>query len=142
MRFSSVLAAALLVAPMPAFAQETQAAEFAERLSDPDFQQGVAGAVSAMMGALLDIKMAPLSEAMAKMEGKQAPEMDPDATLGDIAGPDANRIPGEMAEKLPHMMGAMAGMAEQMEVILPVLRQVAEGMADDLAKGMAGTSLN
>ena len=127
MRLPLVLAAALLAAPVPAFAQD-EVSPAVGRLSDPAFQQQTAGALALMFEALLDLDLAPVIDAAARMDGREAIPDDRGTTLREMAGPDAERLPGEMAEKLPVMMGAMAGMAQQMQHMLPAMREAMEGL--------------
>lgn len=124
MRLSAVLvAASIAAAPVPAFAHETDA--LAERLSDPAFQQEISGTVAVMSEILLDLPIAPLAEAAAEMAGEDPAEVDPDLTLRQLAGPDAERVPGEIAENLPRIMGSVAGVAEGFSAMLPALREMA-----------------
>ncbi len=135
---STVLAAALTalaVAPVPALAKDSGMGEVTAKLSDPRTQSAVAGALAALSEALLSMKMAPLAKAMESMEGvtggrKAMPRIDPDATLRDLAGPSADRLPQELSEKVPAMMGAMGGMAGAMEAMLPELEKIGERMKD------------
>jgi hypothetical protein len=145
---SSLLAvgfAATLLAPMPAMAREKGISEAVAKLNDPRTQSMIAGTMATMMQALMNMKAAPFVQMMDGMEGameratgektderQSARNIDPDATLGDLAGADARAMPQEMAEKVPAMMGAMAGMAGSMEAILPEL----EAMAKQLKKSL------
>jgi len=98
----------------------------AERLNDPLVQDTLASSVAIMGRVLMDMNVAPMMRAMAKASGNDPEYVDPDTTVGDIAGPDARYLPEEMAERVPQVMGAMAGMAEGMEEMLPALRDMAE----------------
>jgi hypothetical protein len=145
---SSLLAvglAATLLAPMPAMAREKGMGEAIAKLNDPRTQQALAGTMTALMQALMNMKAAPFVQMMDGMEGameratgeksedrQSARSVDPDATLGDLAGPEMRAMPQEMAEKVPAMMGAMAGMAGSMEAMLPEL----EAMAKQLKKSL------
>ncbi len=130
---AAVVAAAAL--PVPALAREARTGQVVEALANPGTQQAMAGAMAAMTEALLDLKIGPLAKALDGMSGaagsaKSTRHIDPDATLGDLAGPEARRMPGEVARKLPQMMGAMAGMAGAMEAMLPQLEAMGEKMKD------------
>lgn len=145
---SSLLAvglAATLLAPMPAMARDKGLSEAAAKLNDPRTQQALAGTMATLMQALMNMKAAPFIKMMDGMEGameratgeksedrQSTRNIDPDATLGDLAGPEARAMPEEMAEKLPAMMGAMAGIAGSMEAILPEL----EAMGKQLKKSL------
>ena len=113
----AVLGGALVAAaalPVPAFAREANGSQVAEVLANPGTQRAMAGAMAAMTEAMLDMKVGPFAKAMEGMDDatgnrRAARRIDPNATLGDLAGPEARRMPREVARKMPKMMGAMAG---------------------------------
>lgn len=129
------VAAVLCCSPVPAFAQGSDAAvprELIEKLDDPATQQQLAGMTATMGEVLLDMPLAPLARAAAQMAGKDAEDIPGDMTLRQMAGPDAERLPGEMAERLPQLMGAMAGMAKGLDSMLPLLRVMAAQMQSSI----------
>ena len=131
-------AAALVLAPVPAFARppETEMGAMADKLSDPALQGRMAATLAALSEAMLNIRMAPFAKAMRDMgDAKAARDIDEHTTLGDLAGPDARKMPREMARKVPAMMGAMAGMAGAMEQMLPEFAKIAETMKDAAERG-------
>ena len=135
MRTVSTLAgaalAALVLAPSPAAARPTPAAQMADKLSDPALQKQLAAVMGAMGEAMLSIRMAPFAKVMrAAGDERAAQAIDEDTTLGDLAGPQAAQMPKQLSRQVPAMMGAMAGMAGAMEQMMPVLRQMAKGMAN------------
>lgn len=136
MRKLIVAAAALAaIAPLPAFAQDNGAEESVERaagrlsetLSDPATQERLAQSVAVLSEALLDLPLAPFLRAAATMAGEDAEAVDPDTTLRQMS-PQAERVPGEIADKLPRMMGAMAGIAGGLGAMMPALREMAARM--------------
>jgi hypothetical protein len=79
------------------------------------------------------MKVAPLAKAMEQMGNRETARSIPrNATLADLAGPEARRMPREISQKVPMMMGAMAGMSEAMEAMLPQLEAMAEKMKNAL----------
>jgi hypothetical protein len=132
-------AAALAVSSLPLQAQDVSAGEdaeqvaqrFAEKLSDPDTQQRLTQAVATMSEALLDLPVAPFMRAAAEMAGEDPEEVDPGLTLRQMS-PEAYRVPEEVADKLPRMMGAMAGMAGGMGAMVPALREMAQRMEESI----------
>lgn len=116
-----------LAMPLPAAAQESQLGELSDKLSDPATQEQLAETVATLSEVLLDLPLAPMMEAVAEATGEDPERVDPDATLRSMA-PEAERVPDEIADRLPQMMGMMAGMAKGMEAMLPALRQMAERM--------------
>jgi hypothetical protein len=128
----SVLAA-LALAPVPALARDHADEDFASDLSDPRKQEAMGNAMAAMMGALLGMKTDPLVRAMERMgDHKAARRIPRGATLGDLAGPEAKRMPAEMRRRVPAMMGAMGELAGMMQDIAPEL----EAIGDDFERQM------
>ena len=136
------LAAGLLAAtaPLPAFAQEAEdavvedsgIAEAAALMDDPEMQEQASLMAAALVGVLLEMPVGQLAGAMGEMDGVEAPDIDPDATVRDLMGESANGAPERVAEKLPQMMEAMAGMAGAFEEMLPALRELAERLPRQL----------
>jgi hypothetical protein len=135
----SVLVAASLglalaaLAPNAALARGNEMGRVADELSNPKNQRAVAGMMEAMSEMLLSMKVAPLAKAMEQMGNRETARSIPrNATLADLAGPEARRMPREISQKVPMMMGAMAGMSEAMEAMLPQLEAMAEKMKNAL----------
>ena len=127
---TATLVAAVLSAP--AFAQddtEQAAARTAETLRDPVLQQRMADGMAAATEALLDVPLAPLARAVAEAAGEDPGVVDPDMTLRRVS-PEAQDVPAQIHDKLPRMMGAMAGMAGGMSAMIPALREMADRMRD------------
>lgn len=130
----AVLAA--VAAQSPAFAQdrtEQDAARVAETLRDPALQRGVAAGMAAASGVLLDVPLAPLARAVAEAAGDDPRVVDPNMTLRDVS-PDAADVPAEIHDKLPRVMGAMAGMAGGFAAVMPALREMADRMREAVAR--------
>lgn len=136
MRTPVLLAAALsAAAPLPALAQgalsdedvEQSAARISEKLSDPATQEQLSQSLAVMSEVLLDLPLAPFMRSVAEMAGEDPEAVDPDLTLRQMS-PEAERVPREIADKLPRMMGAMAGMTEGFGAMMPALREMAARM--------------
>jgi hypothetical protein len=133
--FAPVVLGALALSAVPAAAEEPPFGRMAEDLSDPARQDAMAGALEALGEALLDLKVGPFMKAMDRAgHGEATRDIDPDATLADVAGPEARRMPRELADKLPVMMGLMGSMAGELEAMLPEL----EAMGRKLERRMEG----
>lgn len=127
--------AALAFAPVPAMARESGTGRMAEKLSDPELQHALAGAMAALSDTMLDMKLAPLARAVEAMGDRRAArQLGSDATLRDIAGPEAGNMSREMRRKVPQMMGAMGAMAGAMEEMMPQLEAMGKRMADTMGK--------
>jgi hypothetical protein len=119
--------AALALAPVPALARDHTDGDFARELQDPRKQEAVGNAMGAMMAALLNLKAEPLARAMERMgDHKAARQIPRGATLGDLAGPEAKRMPAEMRRRVPAMMGAMGELAGMMQDLAPELAAIGE----------------
>ena len=105
------------------------ARDIAETMADPELQDRMADAARGMSEAMLDIPLAPFARVLDAMgEHDAADEMGRNATMRDVAGPDAERMPREMARRIPAMMGAMGGMAVAVERMLPELARIGDQM--------------
>lgn len=119
--------AALALAPVPALARDSADEDFAAGLNDPRKQEAMGNAMAALMSAMLSMKAEPLARAMERMGEPQAARKIPrGATLGDLAGPEAKRMPAEMRRRVPAMMGAMGELAGMMKGIAPQLEAIGE----------------
>ena len=123
------LAAVAALASTPALAADGDAAGLAEELRDPARQAQMAAMVEAMTAIMLDMHVAPLLRAQAEIEGGDPEAVDPDLTVRDLAGPEAENAPREIAVRLPQMMGALAALAVSLEQMLPELRAVGDRLA-------------
>ena len=130
MRIHLALLTCALVAAVPAAAKPRHADRLAEQLDDPALQHSLSDAIAAMSEALLDMPVAPIARVMDAMGDPGARDIDPDATVGDLAGPDARRMPREVARKVPQMMGAMAEMSDAMAAMAPQLEAIGRRMRD------------
>jgi hypothetical protein len=131
----TIALAAVLVAfaaPVPALAQdrtEEDAARVADTLRDPVLQESVAAGMAAASEALLDVPLAPLARAVAEAAGDDPRDVDPNMTLRSVS-PEAEDVPAEIHDKVPRVMGAMAGMAGGVSAMIPALREMAARMEE------------
>ena len=119
-------------APVPALAQdrtEEDAARVADTLRDPVLQESVAAGMAAASEALLDVPLAPLARAVAEAAGDDPRDVDPNMTLRSVS-PEAEDVPAEIHDKLPRVMGAMAGVAGGVSAMIPALREMAARMEE------------
>jgi type VI protein secretion system component VasK len=128
---------ALSLGAAPAAAKPRDSGRLTDRIGDPALQHSMAAAIAALSEAMLDMPVEPFARAMRTIDPEAARDVPPDATVGDLAGPDARRMPREMARKVPQMMGAVAGMAGAMEAMLPQL----EAMGDEMRERIEDADL-
>lgn len=129
-KFLVACLAASALTPLPAAARDseapTQASDVAKRLSDPANQVATTVALTALSEALLDIRIEPLRKALAAVGSEGARDLPPDARLRDVAGPEAQNLPGTIGRRVPQAMGAAAGMAGALQDMLPELKSAAD----------------
>jgi hypothetical protein len=122
---------ALVSLPLPAFAADNRAGDIARQLDDPVTQYMVAGALAAIATQMLKMRVEPFVRAVeAAGAGKAVPDLPPDATVGDLAGPEVQRVPREVIQRVPRLMGALADLAEAYGDMLPELEAMAQRMKD------------
>ncbi|WP_427969778.1 hypothetical protein [Altererythrobacter sp.] len=140
MRSSYLAVAAALAAasPVSLAAQEvvpdsdSRVADLSDRLSDPEEQERIAGMVDAMGEIFLAMPVGPMMEALSEATGEDGPDVDRNATVRDLAGPGADRLPAEIADKVPHMMGMMAAMARSMDAMRPMLEAMGQSLREEI----------
>lgn len=101
---------------------------YSEKLTDPMVQAKVATMAALMTEMLLDLKVGPLARAMGEMGNADARDIDPDARLRDLAGPEARDMPRQVARELPRAMGQMGRTADAFEDMMPEFERMAEQM--------------
>ena len=117
--------------PAPAVAEDNKAADVARKLDDPMTQYMVAGALAAITKQMLDTRAEPFLRAMKSAGvGDAAPDVPPDATLGELAGADAERVPRRIMQRVPKLMGSLADMASAYGEMLPEIEAMAKRMKD------------
>ncbi|QJB69845.1 hypothetical protein [Parasphingorhabdus halotolerans] len=128
-----VVAVALTVAN-PALANSgddpdnSSESEMIEQLNDPVFQDGLADMFGGFMAAMMDVPIGPFVTAVEKAipGGAGASDIDPDATVGDLArrdDPDFDRNMTDGVRKGTAMMGITAS---EFGALLPQLKAITE----------------
>ena len=129
-----VAALTLLAAPALARTHAPASSEMTRQLEDPRTQTAAANALGSLMAIMLEMNAEPLIKAMDAMGEHDAARRIPrGATLGDLAGPDARRIPGEVKRRVPGMMTAMGSMAGMFDQMLPQFEQIGAQFDRDMA---------
>lgn len=135
-RFASlVLATAALAACLSPAAQarDSRVEETARKLEDPMTQYMVAGALAAITKQLLEMRVEPFVKAMNRAgAGEMTRDLPPDATLGDLAGPQAERLPSQIMQRVPRLMDSLAELANAYGDMLPELEALAKRMKERL----------
>jgi len=137
---STALSPALARADEPGDIDAGRLDDMSHELRDPMNQAKAAGALSALTGALLSTDITPLTRTMDQFDGgRSSRDLPPDATLGDVAGPDARALPYEIARNTPRAMSRMADMLGAAEDLRPQLKAMGRQLKDTLRRqGLAG----
>ncbi len=124
---------ARLAAPNDDRDAEAKLNAMAEELADPRMQDGVAAMVERMGETMLDLPFGKFAAAIEKARpGTMKKRIREDATVADLAGRDADRLPGELARGSRQMMTMLSGFASAFATMMPEL----EDMARDLEASM------
>lgn len=118
---------AALAAPPPAAASEAN--DTVAVLNDPAMQDRMADTISAIVGALMQMPVGPLAEAVARVDPESdAAYLPPDATLGELAGRDP-----DYADRMGDDVRASARMAGHAASAMATYAPLLKDMARDLA---------
>ncbi|WP_332819872.1 hypothetical protein [Sphingopyxis sp.] len=118
-----------LAAPLPAAATDNEMRGTVATLNDPVAQDRMADTVTAIVAALMQMKVGPLAEAVAQVDPESdAAYIPPDATLGEVAGRDP-----EYAKRMGDDVRAGTRMAGHAASALAAYAPVLKDMARDLA---------
>lgn len=144
---AAAISLASLLAP-PALARETndhsgdqssedsgnENGEMIKKLADPQFQDGMVAMLSGMMGAMMKMPIGPVAAAIDQSlpdgvrHDNDLSRIDPDATLGDLAGADNPDFQRDMNDKMRKGAAMMGIMAEEFGGLLPQLQALGERM--------------
>ncbi|MGX7896794.1 hypothetical protein [Tsuneonella sp. HG222] len=132
----AVLAAVMFAPAAAADPAEEDLARASEEMRDPARQEQMGRMAEAVMGAMLDMPVGKLLQAAATVAGEDEAGIDPDTTLAEVAGPDAEDAPREFARAMPRMMDAMGALTDALGTMMPELRragaEIARSLPDDL----------
>ncbi len=113
---------------------ESRLNDMASDLADPRMQDGVAAMVERVGETMLHLPVGKFAAAIERARpgtlGKRVRE---DATVADLAGRDAERLPSELGKGSRQMMTMLSGFASAFATMMPEL----QNMARDLETGMA-----
>ncbi|MDR6832455.1 MULTISPECIES: hypothetical protein [unclassified Sphingopyxis] len=118
-----------LAAPLPAAAADNETRDAVATLNDPVAQDRMADTITAIVGALMQMPVGPLAEAVARVDPESDAAYIPhDATLGEVAGRDP-----DYADRMGADVRATTRMAGQAASALAVYAPVLKDMARDMA---------
>jgi hypothetical protein len=112
---------------------EAKLNDMAADLADPRMQDGIAGMVERMGETMLDLPVGKFAAAIEKARpGTMKKRIREDATVADLAGRDAERLPAELGKGSRQMMTMLSGFASAFATMMPEF----EDMARDLEESM------
>jgi len=118
-----------LAVPMPAAAADGELRGAVATLNDPAAADRMADTVAAVVGALMQVHIGPLAEAIARVDPySDAAAIPYDATLGEVAGRDPH-----YAERMGDDVRAGARVAGHTAAALAAYAPLLKDMARDLA---------
>jgi hypothetical protein len=113
---------------------EAKMREMADRLDDPAMQDSIAGMAEGLGNVLLKLPIGKFANAIEKARpGTVGRDISEKATIADVAGRDADRLPAELGKQSRVAMKAMSGFASAFASMMPAL----EELGRDLEKSMA-----
>ncbi len=118
-----------LAAPLPVAAADSKMRGAVATLNDPVTQDRMADTITAIVGALMQMPVGPLAEAIGRVDpDSDAAYIPRDATLGEVTGRDR-----DYADRMGADVRATTRMAGQAASALAVYAPVLKDMARDMA---------
>lgn len=137
MRSVLLASVAVLALSTPAIAADSRAQrqmeELAATLDNPATQAAAAGAVGAMIGAMLDLPLDGFARAIERIDPGKAREMR-GRTMRDLAVRDDPDFDERVQEGTRAAVGSAGALASSMAILLPELEKAAERMKDALPR--------
>jgi hypothetical protein len=107
--------------------------ELSEKLADPRMQDGVANMVGKMTQTMMDLPIGNFVTAIEKampgekvrVKGKRVRAGD---TIADLAGRDADRLPGQIDKGVHQAMGMMSGFAAAFASMIPEFEKMGDAL--------------
>ena len=123
--------------------QDANFGGIAEKISDPAVQDGVAAAIENATGAMMNLPVGPIAEAIERARpGTVGRRIRRDATVADLAGRDARYLPEELGERSREAMGMMSGFARAMAVMMPEFERMGREMEESFRAAKAEARRN
>jgi hypothetical protein len=132
---SALLAVVALSIATPAFAAESESQRemqtMADKMNDPRTQNAMAGAIGAMMGAMLDMRIDGIAKALEPLNGGKKLHMK-GKTIREMAERKDPHFESKMHDGTRAAVGGMGALASAMAIMLPQLEEAARKMGDAL----------
>lgn len=109
--------------------------QIADNLSDPRMQRDMSNVVEAVTGAVLNLPVGEFAETIERTRpGTVNPDINRDTRLGDLTGPDGDRIPARAGDGARASMAAMGDMMRAFSDMLPELQKLGREIEDSVDK--------
>lgn len=131
-----ILAVSMTLANPVMAAERAPESEMIEKLNDPEFQEGLASMMGGFMSAMMDIPIGQFANSVERAipenmrRGGNLSNIDPDATVGDLAGRNDPDFERNMDSKMRQGTAMMGIMASEFGAFLPELRAMGERMKE------------
>jgi hypothetical protein len=129
----SVLALSLATPAMAESRSQREMKKMADTLNSPITQQVAAGAMTAMLAAILDLRLDGFAKAIEPLDPRKAEDMR-GRTVRDLATRDDPYFEDKIEDKTRTAVGSMGAMASAMAIMLPELERAARKMEDALPR--------
>ncbi|HEV7233115.1 MAG TPA: hypothetical protein VGN36_02645 [Sphingorhabdus sp.] len=117
--------------------------EIADRIDDPATRYGVAAAVEGVTGAIMNMPIGGLTDAIERARpGTVDRRLPRDARLGDLAGASADRLPQKMGARSLEAMEMMGGFARVMAAMMPEFERMGREMEESFRAAKAEAKRN
>ncbi len=144
MRKALIAILALSVAT-PAFAADSEAQrdaqQMADKLNNPDTQRALSGAMGAMIGALLDMRVDGIAKALEPMNGGKSLKMK-GRTLREMAERKDRHFEEKLQGGTRAAVGGMGALAQAMATMMPQLEEAMGKMGDAMDRVDDATQRN
>ncbi|XUU61209.1 hypothetical protein ACRAQ6_02755 [Erythrobacter sp. HA6-11] len=101
-----------------------------EQLSDPEQQERASDMVGSLSELMLALPIGKFINAAQEATGEEAADIAEDATVRELIGEEADELPSQISERVPQMMGLLAGLVEGLDEMRPALMELGETMRE------------
>ena len=129
------MAASMTFADQPSDQRDAEARlnAMAADLADPRVQNGVAAMAQRIGETMLDLPVGKFATAIEKARpGTMNKRIREDATVADLAGPDAERLPRELGKGSRQMMTMLSGFAAAFATMMPEFEQLGRDLESSM----------
>jgi hypothetical protein len=109
--------------------------KISQDLADPRMQDGVAAMVERMGDTMMRLPVGKFAAAVEKARpGTMKKRIREDATIADLAGRDAERLPEALGKGSKQMMGMLSGFAAAFATMVPEFEELGRDLEESMAE--------